>query len=134
MISYVKNPDLTINQVLPLYEAVGWTNYTNNPDQLAQGLKGSLHLLAAYEGDNLVGILRAVGDGHTIVFIQDIIVLPTYQRQGIGRELLKRTLDEFKHVYQLHLMTDNTEKTKGFYTSFGFTDIAELDCLGYTLW
>lgn len=132
MITYHKNLELSIEQVLPLYESVGWTNYTNNPDQLAQGLRGTLYLLAAYDKDKLVGLLRAVGDGHTIMFVQDIIVLPDYQRQGIGTQLLKQTLDEFKEVYQLHLMTANDEKTKAFYTSLGFTDIAELDCLAYT--
>lgn len=132
MIRYCKNPELIIEQVLPLYESVGWTNYTNYPDRLAQGLTQSLYLLTAYDGDKLVGMLRAVGDGQTIVFIQDIIVLPSYQRQGIGTQLLEQTLDEFKHVYQLHLVTDNTEKTKRFYTSIGFIAIAELDCLAYT--
>ena len=35
--------------------------------------------LAAYEGDQLLGIIRTVGDRHTIVFVQDILVFPEHQ-------------------------------------------------------
>ena len=31
MIRYVENPVVTLEEVLPLYEEVGWTNYTQNP-------------------------------------------------------------------------------------------------------
>ena len=30
--------------------------------------------LAAYEKNQLLGMIRTVGDGHTVVFIQDILV------------------------------------------------------------
>lgn len=132
MITYVTNPKLTIDQVLPLYEAVGWTNYTEQPDRLQAGLVGSLFLRAAYEGDQLVGLLRAVGDGATILFIQDILVLPAYQRQGIGRQLLTDCLAVYEGIYQCHLLTDQTPKTKAFYESFDFIAIEALDCMAYT--
>ena len=38
--------------------------------------------MAAYDEDRLVGLIRVVGDGLTIVFIQDLLVYPQYQRQG----------------------------------------------------
>ena len=69
----------------------------------------------------MVGIIRAVGDGYSIVYIQDIIVLPEYQRKGIGTLLLDKILSEYKNVYQKALMTDNTEKNIQFYKSVGFT-------------
>lgn len=124
---------LTIEEALPLYTAVGWTNYTTNPDTLAKGLQQSLSLLAAYDGNRLVGLLRAVGDGATIVFIQDILVLPNYQGQGIGRTLMTRTLERFSNVYQCHLLTDQTEKMRAFYTSLGFKEVSEQACVAYTL-
>lgn len=78
-------------------------------------------MLGAYDDDRLIGIIRAVGDGQTIVFVQDIIVLPEYQRKGIGTKLLKAVMEKYKDVYQMELLTDNTEKTKAFYRSVGFT-------------
>lgn len=132
MTTYVTNPKLTVDQVLHLYEAVGWTNYIANPDRLQAGLEGSLFLRVAYDGDQVVGLLRAVGDGATILFIQDILVLPAYQRQGIGRQLLTDCLEAYKGIYQCHLLTDQTPKTKAFYESLGFVTVASLACQAYT--
>jgi len=50
-----------------------------------------------------VEIIRAVGDGRTIVFVQDIIVMPEYQRKGIGTKLLKAVMEKYKDVYQMKL-------------------------------
>ncbi|NQM38262.1 GNAT family N-acetyltransferase [Streptococcus suis] len=132
MITYKQNPQLDFQVVLDLYASVGWTGYTSRPEMLEKALEHSLLVLAAFDGDRLVGLLRAVGDGHSIVFIQDILVLPTYQRQGIGRHLLEQVIAYFPGIYQLHLLTDNTEKTRSFYEELGFTAVERLDCVAYT--
>lgn len=119
------------NDILPLYTAVGWTAYTENPKALEQGFKHSLLVLAAYEKDELLGILRAVGDGHTIVFIQDILVFPDRQRQGIGSALLKALLERYPAVRQIELVTDNTPGTVAFYKAMGFSEFSELGCCGF---
>ena len=64
------------DEIYPLYERAGWTNYTSNEKMLEAAYLNSALILAAYDGDKLVGIIRVVGDGHSIIFIQDIIVLP----------------------------------------------------------
>ncbi|HEL1785451.1 GNAT family N-acetyltransferase [Streptococcus suis] len=132
MITYKQNPQLDFQAVLEIYDSVGWTNYTDRPTMLHKALKHSLIVLTAFDGDRLVGLLRAVGDGHSIVFIQDILVLPTYQRQGIGRQLLEQAIAYFPDIYQLHLLTDNTEKTRSFYEELGFAAVESLDCVAYT--
>ncbi|HFR3740914.1 TPA: GNAT family N-acetyltransferase, partial [Streptococcus suis] len=128
MITYKQNPQLDFQAVLDVYASVGWTGYTSRPEMLEKALEHSLLVLATFDGDRLVGLLRAVGDGHSIVFIQDILVLPTYQRRGIGRQLLEQAVTHFPGIYQLHLLTDNTEKTRSFYEAIGFTAVDSLDC------
>ena len=98
-------------EILPLYESVGWTAYTDHPEVLRKGFENSMLTLAAYEDNQLRGIIRAVGDGHTIVFVQDILVFPEHQRKGIGSALLQAILDRYSHVRQIVLATDNTPKT-----------------------
>lgn len=120
-----------LEEIVNLYRSVGWTNYLDRADILERAFAGSLCVLGAYDGDKLVGFIRAVGDGQTIVFVQDIIVLPEYQRQGIGTLLLQAILDKYQDVYQLELLTDNTEKTKAFYRSLGLTPSDELGCLAF---
>ena len=132
MIRYVENPNVSLEEVLPLYEAVGWTNYTTKPEMLKAAFENSLHVLAAFNEEGiLVGVLRAVGDGASILFIQDILVTPEYQHQGIGTELLQQTLEKYKNVYQIQLATDDSTKTVSFYESNGFTSLTSLNCVSF---
>ena len=114
--------------ILRLYESVGWTAYTDHPEVLRKGFENSMLILTAYEGDQLLGIIRAVGDGYTVVFIQDILGFPEHQRKGIGSALLQAILDRYSHVRQIELATDNTPKTIAFYKSMGFRELSEIDC------
>ena len=118
-------------EILPLYAAVGWSNYYEHPEMLEKAFAGSLYILAAYEDEKLVGIIRAVGDGYSILFIQDILVCPEYQRKGIGTALMNALLAQYPHVYQIELATDNTEKTNRFYKSHGFYPLHEIGCCGF---
>ena len=116
------------SEILPLYESVGWTNYTSNPRMLERAYNNSLCTFAAYVDGNVVGIVRAVGDGASLVFVQDLLVSPQYQRQGIGSALLIALAKEYKDVYQFQLVTDNTDKNIAFYKSLGFATGKELGC------
>ncbi len=115
-------------EILRLYSSVGWSAYTDCPDMLRRGFENSLLILAAYEGEQLLGIIRVVGDSHTIVFVQDILVYPKYQHRGVGSALLRAVLDKYDHVRQIQLTTDNTQKTIGFYKSLGFREMSEIGC------
>ena len=119
------------DEIQTLYAAVGWTAYTEDLPALKRGFQNSLLILAAYEDGELVGLIRAVGDGATIVFVQDILVIPQKQRQGIGTALLKAVLDRYSNVRQLQLTTDNTPKTVAFYKSLGFSELSALGCCGF---
>ena len=118
-------------EILRLYRSAGWTAYTDQPEVLRKGFENSMLTLAAYEGNQLLGIIRAVGDGHTIVFVQDILVCPEHQRKGIGSTLLQAILDRYSHVRQIELATDNTPKTIAFYKSMGFQEMSEIGCCGF---
>ena len=118
-------------EILHLYASVGWTAYTDHPEQLRKGFENSMLTLAAYEDDQLLGIIRTVGDGHTIVFVQDILVFPEHQRKGVGSALLQAILDRYSHVRQIELATDNTPKTIAFYKSMGFREMSEIGCCGF---
>ena len=119
------------DEILPLYTQVGWTAYTEDMAALEHGFQNSLLILAAYEKDTLLGLIRVVGDGATVILVQDILVYPEKQRQGIGSALLKAVLDRYAHVRQIQLLTDNTPKTVAFYRSLGFLELSELGCCGF---
>ena len=115
-------------EVLALYESVGWTGYTCRFEIMERAFAQSLKIYGAYLQDKLVGLIRAVGDGLTIVYIQDLLVYPSYQRMGIGKALMGRLLDDYKNVYQKVLTTDDTEKTLAFYHHLGMKVDEEIGC------
>ena len=119
------------DEIRPLYTQVGWTAYTENIPALERGYKSSLLVLAAYENSELLGIVRAVGDGATVVWVQDLLVYPEKQRQGVGTALLRAVLDRFSDVRQIQLATDNTPKNVAFYRSLGFLEFSEIGCCGF---
>ena len=118
-------------EILPLYESVGWVFYYKHPETVEKAYANSLCTLAAYEDGKPVGVIRAVGDGQTILFIQDLLVYPEYQRKGIGTGLMQAMLERYAHVYQIELATDNTETTVAFYKSFGFHNLSDIGCCGF---
>ena len=132
MITIKKQEIVKLEDVLHLYQAVGWTNYTNQPQMLEQALSHSLAIYVALDGDAVVGLIRLVGDGFSSVFVQDLIVLPSYQRQGIGSSLMKEALKDYKDAYQVQLVTEETERTLEFYRFMGFEVLSTYDCTGMT--
>lgn len=112
---------LDIKDILSLYKSVNWLTYTTYPDKLIRAIRNSLDVITAWQDEKLVGLIRTIGDGETILYIQDILVLPDYQRKGIGSELLKKILDKYPDVRQKVLLTDNTKATREYYLSNNFT-------------
>ena len=118
--------DTTIEDLCSLYDAVGWTSYTADPDRLAAAIRGSSHVVAARQGERLVGLARAVSDDATIAYIQDILVRPEQQGRGIGRRLVQALLERYGHVRQKVLLTDDRQQQLAFYASLGFSNTREL--------
>ena len=132
MITIRKQEIVKLEDVLHLYQAAGWTNYTNQPQMLEQALSHSLVIYMALDGDAVVGLIRLVGDGFSSVLVQDLIVLPSYQHQGIGSALMKEALEDYKDTYQVQLVTEQTEKNLGFYRFMGFEILSTYNCIGMT--
>ena len=117
-------------EILLLYASVGWTAYTDQPETLRRGFENSLLTLAAYEENRLIGVLRAVGDGQTIVFMQDLLILPEYQRRGVGTALLRELLARYPQVRQIELTADDSPSLLAFYRKAGFVPMSEQGCCG----
>lgn len=119
------------NEILPLYVASGWVWYASNPELLRKSYENSLFTIVAVVDEKIVGVLRLVGDGVSIIYFQDIIVLPDYQRLGIGRKLVEKAMDKYEGVYQKVLSTDDTPKTVAFYKSLGFIKGSDIGSMSF---
>ena len=125
--TYQEESDIPRAELLSLYESVGWTVYTANPENLERAVQNSSFVLAARSNNQLVGLARVLSDDVSIMYLQDILVSPMYQRNGVGRELLERCLERFAHVRQKVLLTDNRPEQKAFYGALGFHNTGELE-------
>jgi GNAT superfamily N-acetyltransferase len=119
----LKYNELDVDTYLALRAGVQWKRLSRAQAETA--LKNSICVITAYEGTQAVAMGRIVGDGAVICYVQDLIVLPEHQGQGIGSEVL---LALRSYVEQLRL--NHTEMmfclmcAKGrekFYEKHGFT-------------
>ena len=117
--------DYNESDILSLYKSVYWSLYVKEPEKLRRAYEHSLFALAAYQEKQLVGIVRVVGDGVSIIFIQDLLVHPDFQRSGIRKQLMTTILEKYRSVRQKALMTDNMPAQKAFYRSVGLVPIEE---------
>ncbi len=131
MITYTFNKIPEVESLMNLYHDAGWSNYTDDKNKLKRAYLNSSFSVFAWDGNSLVGVLRAIGDEETIMYVQDIIVLSSHQRQGIGYSLVRHFLQKYSHVRQKVLLTDETSGTSGFYKSCGFTVVSDMNCTAF---
>ncbi|MES5929854.1 GNAT family N-acetyltransferase [Bacillus cereus group sp. MG9] len=119
-ITFNNNKDIKIEQLEILYKDVQWYAYTENIKVLYQAISLSLEVISAWNGEELVGLIRIVGDGLTIIYIQDILVLRAYQNQGIASQLMQKILCKYKTVRQKVLLTEEAPDVRHFYEKNDF--------------
>lgn len=115
-IKFDKN--LPPEQIQELYSSVGWQH--RECYEIKRSLEGSFLVASAWLNEILVGLARATGDGVYSATIWDLAVSPDYQKQGIGKLLLKSMLTKLKD-YDIPLITLYSElDKKNFYSKLGF--------------
>lgn len=60
-----------------------------------------------------------MGDGLTILYVQDILVLNAYQNQGIATQFMDKMFEKFKNVRQKVLLTEEAPDIRHFYEKNG---------------
>jgi GNAT superfamily N-acetyltransferase len=96
---------------------VGWPA-PPTADEHLRLLRGSAHVVLARDGTRVVGFVTAISDGVLSACIPLLEVVPGYQGQGIGTELMRRLLAELESLYMVDLSCD--AELEPFYTRFGF--------------
>ena len=114
---YEENKIVSVKALLDLREAVGWCKMES---EYKSPLLTSYYHISAYEKDALVGYIDCVSNGVTDAYIQDLMVHPDYQGNGIGTELMNKMIKclKEKHIYMISVIFE--ESLKPFYEKFGF--------------
>lgn len=80
-----------VEAIVDLYKAGGW--WQEDPlwrEAIPKMIEGSFCFMVARSGERIVGMGRAISDGVSDAYIQDVVVLGDYRKRGIGRELVRR--------------------------------------------
>jgi len=119
MITYRAGNDLDLDAVIELYRAstLGQRRPVDDRARMAAMLRHANLVITAWEGDLLVGIARSLTDHSFVTYLSDLAVRESYQRRGIGRELIRRTQMAAGPV-QIVLLS--APQAAGFYPRIGF--------------
>ncbi len=90
----LKNPTFDqIRQIIDLYRSEGWwIDGPDNPNMVAGIIEGSYCFIVATIEDEIIGMGRAISDGASDSYLQDITVKASYRGQGIGSQIIKRLI------------------------------------------
>ncbi len=75
-------------------------------------------LCTAWDSGKLVGVARSVTDFEFCCYLSDLAVDETYQRQGIGRELIRLTQSQLGSKAKIILLA--APKAEAYYPRIGF--------------
>lgn len=110
-----------------LYDQVGWGAY--DKDISKKALENTLYSVSKYDGNKIIGFGRIVGDGICFLYIQDVMVLPSYQGKKIGSQIMKELLEYVEKIRKENLdvrvYLGASKGVEGFYKKFGFVTRAE---------
>ena len=117
VITFSEQRDISIEQILPIYQSNKWSS-ARKPRILYQALLKSHSPVSAWDAERLVGLGNAISDGFLVVYYPHLLVHTDYQGQGIGNrimEILKKRYESF----HMHMLVADYEAV-GFYQKCGF--------------
>jgi predicted GNAT family N-acyltransferase len=113
---------ISVDDYNNLRKSAGWNEIEKN--QALTGINNSMFIISAAVDNKTVGVTRVVGDGGYIAVIVDVIVLPDFQRNGIGKTMMKKAMEFIKSTIKenqcvfVNLMASKDREP--FYSQFGF--------------
>lgn len=88
-------------------------------ERLVTAMRNSSHVITAWYGDNLIGLVRSLDDGEAVAFIHYLLVRPEYQKHHIGGSLLTKLLAYYESYLYVKMMPSDKALIP-FYEKYGF--------------
>lgn len=117
-IRYITKKSLPCKRLHELFVAVGWSHECDEMlDKFNLPFKGSDVVVSAWNGDKLIGCIRAISDKAVRSVIYDLAVLPEFQNKGIGKTLVKKCI---AHYPDSEWILGTTKENVAYYEKLGF--------------
>ncbi len=125
-IKFKENEIPTKNDFFSLFESTGWNDeYGLSGEELLECLSKSWYMVSAFDENKLVGFGRVISDGKLHALITEMIVLPVYQGQGIGKKILEMLTRQCQKLGIRDIQLFSAKGKAGFYEKYGFTRRSE---------
>ncbi len=122
MIFFEKN--ITPEEYMELRKKVGWCEFPL--EEAETGIRNSYLVLCARDNEKAVGVTRLLWDGGYIAYLSDVIVDPEYQGNGIGKQLVEKSIQkikaDMKPGYKVKISLMSAKGKEKFYEKFGFSE------------
>ncbi len=116
--------EISVKDYNMLREAVNWCALAEK--QAETGIRNSAFIVSCMDGEQTIACARVIWDGGYVVYIADVIVLPAYQRQGIGKEMMARVMKyikgELKPGWRIMVNLLAAKGKEEFYKKFDFIE------------
>lgn len=106
MIIYTDSLDGVTSEHLQGGFFVGWPNPPSPSTHYRILANSAAIVLARIADGTVVGFITAVSDHVSCAYIPHLEVLPAYQGQGIGSELVRQMVEKLRHLYMIDLVCD----------------------------
>ena len=124
---YCITNNITPEEYMNLRKIVGWHQF---PLEEAQAGLNNSYIWCIREGNcaggRPIGIGRVVWDHGYVIYIADVIVIPEYQGQGLGRMIMEQIMafihEQLKPGYKFMVSLASAKGKQDFYKKFGFIE------------
>jgi spermidine synthase len=83
-----------INEITLLYRLESWwSKESDDPEMVAQIISGSHCFMIVTKDNETIGMGRALSDGVSDAYIQDVTVKKPHRGQGIGTQIIKKLVE-----------------------------------------
>ncbi|GAX90845.1 GNAT family N-acetyltransferase [Effusibacillus lacus] len=111
------------DEYFQLFQSTGWNpNGTWTKDILYEAVKNSWYIVTVYKDDKLVASGRIISDGFVQCFICEMMVLPEYQNQGLGKSIMINLINHCKSKGIRWIQLACATGKKGFYEKIEFQE------------
>ncbi len=128
-ITYLYDKEVEPNSIRDLFLSVNWS-LGDKPDKLQRAFSHSDKVITAWDGEKLVGLVNSIADGSLTAYIPYLLVNPDYQKQGVGKRLVRMIVSEYESYERIVLLTE--KDTVDFYKECGFLEARSIHSMMIT--
>ena len=110
-----------LEDILTLYKKEDWWEGNDSPKLILDIIKGSIIFVCAFFDNRIIGMGRAIGDGVSDAYIQDVAIVKEFRNKKIGSIIIENIISQLKEKRIGWIGLISEKNSRDFYTKLGFS-------------